>query len=199
MAKNAAPFSAVWFFWIGFLFCDVACAHTGSGSVNGFLSGLAHPVLGLDHIVAMVAVGLWGAWLGAPAIWLLPVVFPMVMAVGGVLGIFKVPVPGVEILIAASGVVLGASVLTAFRPPLWVAAAMVGLFAVFHGYAHGAELPGAQSPVGYCVGFVLATGMIHLSGIGMGLLKRVKRGEWMIRSLGAGIAVTGTLFLFGVL
>lgn len=104
-------------------------------------SGFAHPILGPDHVVAMVAVGLWSAFLGQPAIWLLPVVFPLVMAFGGLLGINGVPLPGVEIGIAASAVALGAVVALALRPPLWVAAVLVGAFAICHGHAHGTELP----------------------------------------------------------
>ena len=117
-----------------------ALAHTGSVS-GGFAGGLSHPLFGLDHVVAMVAVGLWGAFLGAPAIFILPVVFPLVMALGGVLGILGVPLPGVEIGIAVSAAILGMMVALAARPPLWVAAAIVGAFAIFHGHAHGAELP----------------------------------------------------------
>src|SRR5436190_20933136 len=117
-----------------------ALAHTGSGS-GGFVGGFTHPVFGPDHVVAMVAVGLWGAFLGAPAIWLLPVVFPLVMAGGGVLGILGVPLPGVEVGIAISAVVLGLMVALAVKPHLAVAAIIVGAFAIFHGYAHGAELP----------------------------------------------------------
>jgi urease accessory protein len=114
-----------------------ALAHTGEGGAGGFLSGLAHPVFGLDHVVAMVAVGLWGVFLGQPAIWLLPIVFPLVMAFGGVLGIVGVPLPAVETGIAASAIVLGAMVALAARPPLWAAAALVGALAIVHGYAHG--------------------------------------------------------------
>jgi urease accessory protein len=113
----------------------------------------------------MVAVGLWGAFLGAPAIYTLPIVFPLVMALGGVLGILGVPLPGPEIGIAASAVVLGAMVALAARPPLWVAAAIVGAFAIFHGYAHGAELPAGADAVAYSLGFVVATGLLHLAGI----------------------------------
>src|SRR6266545_3323120 len=118
-----------------------AFAHTGVGSAGGFTGGFAHPIFGPDHVVAMVAVGLWGAFLGPPAIWLLPIVFPLVMAFGGVLGILGVPLPGVETAIAMSAVVLGLMVALAARPPLWVAAVLVGGFAIFHGHAHGTELP----------------------------------------------------------
>ncbi len=119
---------------------NAAFAHTGE-SAGGFLAGLAHPVFGPDHVVAMVAVGLWGAFLGPPAIWLLPIVFPLVMAAGGVLGILGVPLPAVETGIASSAIVLGLMVALAARPPLWIAAVLVGAFAIFHGYAHGKELP----------------------------------------------------------
>ena len=105
------------------------------------MGGFAHPVFGPDHVIAMVAVGLWGAFLGAPAIYILPIVFPLVMAAGGVLGILGVPLPGVEIGIAVSAVMLGMMVALAAQPPLWVAAVLVGAFAIFHGHAHGAELP----------------------------------------------------------
>ena len=126
-----------------------AAAHTEGGLAGGFASGFAHPLLGADHIAAMVAVGLWGAFLGAPAIWLLPIVFPLVMAFGGVLGILGVPLPGVEIGIAVSAVVLGMMVALAVRPHLAIAAILVGAFAIFHGYAHGAELPEGGNAVAY--------------------------------------------------
>src|SRR5262245_63927630 len=112
-------------------------AHAPEGEAAGLLSGLRHPVSGADHILAMVSVGLWGAQLGAPAVWLLPVAFPMVMALGGMLGLLGVPLPGVELGIALSGIALGLAVLTEWRPPLWAAAAIVAFFAIFHGHAHG--------------------------------------------------------------
>ncbi len=170
-------------------------AHTDAGSVSGFASGFLHPVSGLDHVAAMAAVGLWGAFLGQPAIWLLPVVFPMVMALGGVLGIAGIPVPGVEILIALSGMVLGSMVVFRVKPPIAVAAALVGLFAIFHGHAHGMELPGAASPLGYSAGFVICTGLIHLSGIAFGLLTKWKKGEIAVRILGGVIVLAGAYFL----
>jgi urease accessory protein len=122
------------------LCCSAASAHETHGAAGGLLSGFLHPFAGLDHMVAMVAVGLWGAFLGAPALWLLPLVFPLVMAVGGALGVLGVGVPMVELGIAVSALVLGLAVLLAARPPLWVAALLVGIFAIFHGHAHGTEL-----------------------------------------------------------
>src|SRR5258708_633288 len=114
------------------LLTHTASAHTETGSIGGFVSGFRHPLTGLDHLVAMVAVGLWGAYLGAPAMWLLPVVFPVVMALGGALGILNVPLPAVETGIALSGVLLGLAVAMKARPPISVAAVILGVFAVFH-------------------------------------------------------------------
>jgi urease accessory protein len=151
--------------------CAPALAHTG-GMRGGFVGGFGHPLFGPDHVVAMVAVGLWGAFLGAPAIWLLPIVFPLVMAAGGVIGILGIPLPGVEIGIAISAIVLGLMVMLAAKPPLLVAAVLVGAFAIFHGYAHGAELPPGADAVAYSVGFVVATGLLHLTGIAFGLVAR---------------------------
>lgn len=172
-----------------------AAAHTGSLG-SGFLSGLGHPLFGPDHVVAMVAVGLWGAFLGAPAIFALPIVFPLVMAFGGVLGILGVPLPGPEVAIAASAVVLGAMVALAARPPLWVAAGLVGAFAIFHGYAHGAELPPGADAVAYSFGFVVATGLLHLAGIGLGLAARWPTGRIGVRGAGVAIACAGMAFLW---
>jgi urease accessory protein len=174
-------------------------AHTGEGIAGGFASGFMHPLLGWDHVVAMVAVGLWGAFLGQPAIWLLPVVFPLVMAFGGALGVAGVPVPAVETGIAVSAIVLGAMVAFAVRPPLWVAAVIVGAFAIFHGHAHGTELPAAAHPLVYSIGFVLATGLLHLTGILFGLLARWPNGRLAVQAGGGAIALVGTGFLLGVL
>ncbi len=172
-----------------------AAAHTEGGLAGGFASGFAHPLLGADHIAAMVAVGLWGAFLGAPAIWLLPIVFPLVMALGGILGILGVPLPGVEIGIAVSAVVLGMMVALAVRPHLAIAAILVGAFAIFHGYAHGAELPEGGNAVAYSVGFVIATGLLHLFGIAIGLLTRWPAGVTAVRFAGSAIAIAGLVFL----
>jgi urease accessory protein len=178
---------------------EVALAHTEVGVVGGFLSGFTHPIFGFDHVVAMVAVGLWGAFLGQPAIWLLPVVFPVVMAFGGLAGVLGVPLPGVEMGIATSAVALGAMVALALRPPLWVAAVLVGAFAIFHGHAHGTELPTAANPLAYGVGFVIATGLLHLSGIALGLLARWPAGLQAVRVGGGAIACIGLYFLVGAL
>jgi urease accessory protein len=154
---------------------------------------------GLDHIVAMVAVGLWGAYLGAPAMWLLPVVFPVVMAFGGALGGLGVPLPGVEQGIALSGILLGLAVALAARPKLWMAAVLVGVFAIFHGHAHGTELPNSANPITYAIGFVIATGLLHLSGIAFGLLVRWPWGRVAVRAAGFAIALIGFGFLFDLI
>lgn len=175
-----------------------ALAHTeGAGVSGGFLSGLAHPISGMDHVVAMVAVGLWGAFLGPPAIWTLPIVFPVVMAFGGVLGILGVPIPAVEVGIAVSAIVLGLCVAFAFKPPLSIAAVIVGAFAIFHGYAHGTELPEAANAYAYALGFVIATGLLHLLGIAFGLLARWDAGKLAVRAGGGLIALAGLAFLTG--
>jgi urease accessory protein len=142
-----------------------------------------------------VAVGLWGAQLGRPAIWLLPVTFPMVMAVGGFLGLIGAGLPGSEIAIALSGVALGAAVLLQARPPLPVAAAVVGLFGLFHGYAHGAELPPGENALLYSLGFVLATGLLHGCGIAIGLVHRWPWGRIALRGAGLVVLSGGVYFL----
>jgi urease accessory protein len=174
-----------------------AMAHSGGGVVGGFLAGFMHPLSGVDHILAMVAVGIWGAFLGSPAIWVLPVVFPLVMAFGGALGVVGIPLPATETGIAMSSLVLGLMVALGKRPPLWVAGTIVGIFAIFHGHAHGAELPTAADPVVYSLGFVIVTGLLHLSGIAIGELTRWKVGRVVVRLTGVGIAAGGVAFLGG--
>jgi urease accessory protein len=173
-----------------------ARAHVEKGQAAGFLAGLHHPVSGLDHVLAMVSVGLWGAQLGAPAVWLLPVTFPMVMAVGGFLGLVGVPLPGVEIGIALSAILLGFVVAREARPPVGLAAALVGVFAIFHGHAHGTELPPGQSGLLYSFGFVTATGLLHATGITIGLVHRWPAGRVAIRVAGAMVAAAGLVFLW---
>ena len=181
-------------------FAHAAQAHVHQGEEVSLLSGFRHPISGLDHVVAMIAVGLWGAQLGAPAIWVLPVAFPMVMALGGMLGLLGVPLPGTEIGIALSALALGAAVMTAWRPPLALAAALVGFFAIFHGYAHGHELPPGESGLLYSLGFVMATGCLHAVGIAIGLINRGGRwGQRGLRAGGAAIAATGVFFLWKAL
>lgn len=175
---------------------STASAHSEAGNVGGFLSGFKHPLTGLDHIVAMVAVGLWGAFLGGRAMWTLPVVFPVVMALGGALGVLGVPLPGVEYGIALSGIILGLMVSFAAKPALWVAAVIVGVFAIFHGHAHGAEMPKSSNAMTFAIGFVISTGLLHLCGIAFGLLVRWPWGRIAIRAAGGVIAAVGFGFLF---
>lgn len=176
-----------------------ASAHVAVGRAGGFLSGLSHPASGLDHVLAMVAVGLWGAQLGAPALWLLPVVFPMMMAVGGLLALVGLPLPGVEVGIAASAVVLGALVSAEQRVPLPGAISIVGLFALFHGHAHGTELPPEESALLYSLGFVVGTGLLHAAGIGLGLAGRWRTGGALLRLAGLVVLLGGLYFLLRAL
>ena len=175
-----------------------ALAHTTDIS-SGFASGFMHPLTGVDHMLAMVAVGIWGTLLRRPAIWLLPLTFPLVMAVGGVLGVRAVPIPSVEIGVAGSAVVLGLMILLSARPPIMVASVIVGVFAVFHGHAHGTELPTAADPLAYGAGFVLVTGLLHATGIAMGLVDRWVLGVIALRGMGAAIGGVGAYLLMGLL
>jgi urease accessory protein len=172
-----------------------ALAHSENGVAIDFWGGFTHPIFGPDHVIAMVAVGLWGAFLGAPAIWLLPVVFPLVMAVGGALGIAGVPLPGVETGIAISAIMLGGMVAFAAKPPLWMAAVLVGAFAIFHGHAHGAELPIGADAVAFSMGFVVATGTLHLGGITFGGLSHWPAGRVAVRVAGGVISLLGFAYL----
>ncbi|MGV4796968.1 HupE/UreJ family protein [Rhizobium sp. F40D2] len=182
-----------------FFSAGVAEAHVGTGGASGFAAGFFHPITGLDHVVAMIAVGLWGAQLGKPAIWVLPITFPLVMAFGGFLGLLGVSMPGVEIGIALSGVLLGAAVLTETRPPLFAAAILVGVFAIFHGYAHGAELPLGENALFFSLGFVIATGLLHAVGIGIGLLYQWPWGKITVRAAGGAVGAVGAFFLWNAL
>jgi urease accessory protein len=184
------------------LFCCIlltpapAFAHVQQGEAAGFLTGFLHPISGLDHVLAMVAVGLWGAQLGAPAIWVLPVAFPLVMSMGGMLGLLGVPVPGIEYGIAASAILLGAAVMLEMRPPLVLTAMLVGVFAIFHGHAHGTELPPNQSALLYSMGFVIATGCLHGLGIGIGAVHRWTWGQRLLRVAGAIVCLGGVVFFW---
>jgi urease accessory protein len=178
---------------------QTAQAHIEKGEVGGFASGFKHPWSGADHIVAMVAVGIWGAQLGAPAIWLLPVAFPVVMAFGGFMGLVGIPLPGVEIGIALSALLLGIMVCGEVRPKLIVAVIIVGAFGLFHGHAHGTELPPGQSGMLYSLGFVIATGTLHAVGISLGLFHRWTAGKIALRGAGAVISVMGAVFLWQAL
>ena len=173
----------------------IAEAHISQGNTGGFLSGFAHPLSGADHLLAMFCVGLWGAQMGGRAVWSLPVAFPLIMVVGGILGIAGVPLPAVESGIAVSIMVLGAAIAFVWRPPEWLALTIIGVFAICHGYAHGAELPAAADPADFAIGFVIATGLIHLAGIAAGLAFQRYRGGALSRALGGLIGLGGVYFL----
>ncbi|WP_295884568.1 HupE/UreJ family protein [uncultured Thiohalocapsa sp.] len=177
----------------------IALAHVEGGAAGGFLSGFGHPISGLDHVLAMVAVGLWGAQLSAPAIWLLPVAFPIMMAFGGLLGLSGVELPAVEVAIALSAVILGALILGAIRVPLAAALLLVGFFAVFHGHAHGTEMTAGQSAILYSIGFVIATGLLHAAGIGIGFIHRWEPGRVALRGAGGVVMAGGVFFLWNAL
>jgi urease accessory protein len=166
-------------------------AHVEAGGAGSVVAGFLHPVTGIDHVVAMVAVGLWGAVLGPPAIWLLPVAFPMVMAFGGLLGLLAVPLPGVETGIALSALVLGVLVMFQTRLPLVLTFLLVGLFALFHGFAHGVELPEGGDALLFSLSFVVATGLLHLVGIALGEVRRWAWGQLLLKLAGAAIAAVG--------
>lgn len=170
-------------------------AHILQGEAGGFLHGFEHPLSGLDHLLAMFCVGLWGAQMGGRAVWSLPIAFPLIMVVGGMMGIAGVPLPAVESGIALSIIVLGAAIALVWRPPEWLAVLVIGVFAIFHGYAHGAELPTAADPADYAMGFVVATGLIHLAGIAVGLAFQRLRGGELSRALGGLIGLGGLYFL----
>jgi urease accessory protein len=174
---------------------DGALAHSGTGLPGGFPSGFRHPLSGPDHLLAMVSVGLWGAFLGRPLIYLLPVIFPMVMAGGAVLAMVGLRLPAPEIGIALSVLILGGCIALAIQAPIWAASAVVAVFALFHGYAHGKELPSAADPIAYSAGFVLATGFLHVLGIGAGSLNAYRGGLLATRFAGGCIAASGLWFL----
>lgn len=173
----------------------IAEAHVLQGQAGGFLHGFEHPLSGPDHLLAMFCVGLWGAQMGGRSVWSLPIAFPLIMVLGGVIGIAGVPLPAVESGIALSIVALGAAIAVVWRPPEWLAVLVIGIFAVFHGYAHGAELPAAADPADYAIGFVVATGLVHLAGIAVGLAFQRFRGGELSRALGGLIGLGGLYFL----
>jgi len=168
-----------------------AFAHTGVGSVTGFWSGVGHPISGADHMLAMVAVGLWAAQIGGRAVWAVPGSFVTLMLIGGVLGMSGMPLPYVEQGILVSVLVMGMLIAFALRLPIAISMIIAGIFAVFHGHAHGAEMPSAMSALSYSAGFALATALLHAAGIGGGtLLQKLGSGK-VTRFAGAAIALGG--------
>ena len=175
-----------------------ALAHVGTGVHDGFAHGFMHPFNGLDHLLAMVGVGLFAAQLGGRALWLVPLAFVSMMVAGGVLGFNGIGLPFVELGIVASVIAIGVLLAFDVRLPVAIAMALIGVFAVFHGYAHGAELPPGNDAMTYVGGFVLATALLHAFGVGIGLafhklpvVSRVLAG----RAMGGAMTVVGLVLL----
>lgn len=181
---------------------SIAFAHTGVGDTSGFMHGFGHPISGLDHILAMVMVGVFAYQLGGRAMWLVPTTFVLVMAFGGALGVLGVPVPFVEVGIALSVIVLGAIVALNVKAPIAGAMGIVGLFAIFHGHAHGAEMPEDAGGIAYAAGFMIATALLHALGIALGFAigKAGERGgRVVVQSVGGIAALAGVGLLTGVI
>ena len=179
---------------------NLAWAHPGSAAHDA-LHGLLHPLTGLDHILAMVSVGLLAAQRGGRALWLMPLAFVSMMAVGGVLGVSGVALPGVETAIGLSVMVLGALVLTGLRIPDGLTAGLVGAFAIFHGHAHGAEIPAAASALPYGIAFITATALLHGIGIALylGFTRAFgSRGARLMQAAGGAIALAGVALMLGL-
>jgi urease accessory protein len=173
-------------------------AHLLGAGGAGLGAGVLHPLTGLDHLLAMVAVGAWAVQIGGRARWLVPAAFAGMVAIGGAIGMGGAPIPGMEAAIALSVLLLGGFILLALRPNPTLGMTLVGVFALFHGYAHGIELPDAATPAPYAAGFLAATLLLHAAGIGIGLLLPRIAGSLALRAGGAAVAATGVLLLVGV-
>ena len=176
-----------------------AQAHVMDGPLGGFGSGFGHPLAGFDHLLAMLAVGLWGAQMGGRSVWTLPATFPMIMCVGGIIGMTGVlPDQPIEYGIAVSVIVLGGAIAAAWRAPEWAALVLIAAFALMHGYPHGVLAPRASDPAAFTVGFVVSTGVIHVIGIAIGAALKPIGGGRLVQGLGAAISLAGFWFLFGL-
>ena len=169
----------------------LAHAHVGTGDTHGFSHGFTHPLGGLDHLLAMIAVGLWAAQMGGRALWAVPLSFVSVMVLGGALGMAHIEIPFVEQGILISVLVLGVLIAASVRLPVVASSVIVGLFAIFHGFAHGAEMPASTSGVEYALGFVIATALLHSVGIGLGIASQKLSQPLVVRLAGAAIVVCG--------
>lgn len=176
---------------LSFVFPSLALAHTGAGETAGFIHGFSHPIGGADHLLALLAVGLWAAQLGGRAVWAVPGTFVGVMVLGGVLGFTGVALPFIEAGILVSVLVLGILIAGVFRFPVLYSAVIVGCFAVFHGYAHGVEMPATLSAGSYTVGFALATALLHAAGMGLGTLLQKTHLQSVTRLAGGAVALGG--------
>jgi urease accessory protein len=176
-----------------------AQAHVMDGPLGGFGSGFGHPLAGFDHLLAMLAVGLWGAQMGGRSVWTLPATFPMIMCVGGIIGMTGIlPDQPIEYGIAVSVIVLGGAIAAAWRAPEWAALVLIAAFALMHGYPHGVLAPRASDPAAFTVGFVVSTGVIHVIGIAIGAALKPIGGGRLVQALGAAIALAGVWFLFAL-
>ena len=178
-----------------FLYAASVFAHDGVHTVMGFADGLAHPFSGLDHLLAMLGIGLWVAQNRRSALWVLPIAFPLMMVLGAALATMGLTMSFVELGIAGSVAVLGLLIAFAVRMPVWAAAILVSLFGMFHGYAHGVEMPRDATLGMFGLGFVLATLLLHLTGVAIGLLARHPRALSAVRLGGVGIAAVGMYLL----
>jgi urease accessory protein len=197
MSRRALTFAA-----LSMIATSAAQAHVGVGDTNGFVHGFGHPISGIDHVLVMVAVGLFAAHLGGRALWAVPLSFVSMMIVGGAFGMAGVGLPFVEVGIGLSVVILGLAVAIGYRMPTAAAMAMVGVFAIFHGHAHGAEMPEATSGLEYGIGFTLATAMLHAFGIGLGLTVGKMSdafGNRVLQAAGTAMALAGIAILTGYL
>ncbi len=186
-------------FLLALLSAVPASAHVMDGPLGGFGSGFGHPLAGFDHLLAMLAVGLWGAQMGGRSVWTLPATFPMIMCVGGIIGMTGVlPDQPIEYGIAVSVIVLGGAIAAAWRAPEWAALVLIAAFALMHGYPHGVLAPRASDPAAFTVGFVVSTGVIHVIGIAIGAALKPIGGGRLVQGLGAAIALAGFWFLFGL-
>ncbi|CEJ13366.1 HupE / UreJ protein [bacterium YEK0313] len=186
--KPTSPFLT---FLVAVMMTTAAEAHTGIGSTSAFAAGLVHPLTGLDHMLAMVAVGLWAGMRGGPALWVWPATFVGVMVIGGVLGMAGIGLPFVEQGILASVLLLGLAVALAARPSLGAGAALIGLAALFHGHAHGVEVPTNASGIGYALGFAVATAALHAVGVGVTVLAARLATPVAVRAAGGLTAIAG--------
>jgi urease accessory protein len=198
------PYTFKYFFKAAFLLLiltllpNQAFAHVGIGEASGWAHGMLHPFLGLDHLCAMLAVGLWAKQLGGRAVWCVPLTFVCVMVLGGLLGIASIPLPFIEAGILLSLLVLGLLIAAAIQLPFFVCVVIVAIFALFHGYAHGVEMPQSMSGLTYALGFMLSTTVLHAIGIAIATgLTKVGRSQWL-RLIGGLIAMLGgALYLVG--
>ena len=184
------------------IFPTLALAHVGVGATSGMGAGFAHPLTGLDHILAMAGVGMIAAYMGGRALWLLPLSFVAMMAVGGLLGVGGMPLPYFEVGIATSVIAFGALIAARLSMPLMATMAVVAFFAIFHGHAHGTEMPATAAGLTYGIGFMLATALLHAAGIAVGIgMERMLQatGGRLLRVAGGAMSVVGVIFLVGAI